>query len=109
MKYYNFHLFHSIERDFIAQVKSSVGTDLSIWGIVQGKDRSLFKAERKKRHNKRGLISFSTVEYGKEHLASSQFFFTLADAKLDYLDNNAVFGEIAEGLSVLQKINVHSI
>ena len=106
LKFYNFHLVHSVERDFIAQVKSSVGEDSSIWGIVQGKERNLFKPELKRKHNKRGLISFVTAEYDNQHLASSQFFFTLSNSNLTYLDNNAVFGEVAEGMPILQKINM---
>ena len=105
MKFYNFHLIHSIERNFIAQIKSSVGQDSSIWGMCQGKDHNLFKAELKRKHNKKGLISFSTIQYGDQYLASSQFFFTLGD-NTSNLDTNACFGEIAEGMNVLQKINM---
>ncbi len=61
----------------------------------------------KLRHNKKGIVSMATVtaENGTQ-LAGSQFFITLSDSHLEYLDNKmAVFGVVAEGLDVLDKIN----
>ena len=39
-------------------------------------------------------------------VAASQFFITLVDDNLDYLDGKqAIFGKVAEGFDVLDKIN----
>ena len=77
--------------------------------LVNGVNRRYFVPELhpKLRHNKKGIVSMATVtaENGTQ-LAGSQFFITLSDSHLEYLDNKmAVFGVVAEGLDVLDKIN----
>lgn len=48
----------------------------------------------------------ATAFNGDSATAASQFFITLADGPLDYLDGKqAVFGRVAEGLEVLDQIN----
>jgi peptidyl-prolyl cis-trans isomerase-like 4 len=111
LKYYNFHLFEMIDKDYVGQVNSYNNQHQSIWGIVQGPDRNLFKAETKRKHSKKGvfgidsgLVSFNTTLHGDLHLACSQFFITLGDG-ITTLDENAVFGQVMEGFDVLDKIN----
>ncbi|KAJ3325407.1 Peptidyl-prolyl cis-trans isomerase cyp6 [Boothiomyces sp. JEL0866] len=111
MKYYNFHLFHSVQKDFICQTGDPTSTGKggeSIWGLINGPERKYFIPEIKKsmKHKKKGLVSFATNFANNKPLAASQFFITLTDNHLDYLDGKqAIFGEVAEGFEVLDKIN----
>ena len=62
----------------------------------------------KLRHDRKGLVSFATAATSDTGIpmAGSQFFVTLSDKHLDYLDGKmAIFGQVAEGLEVLDKIN----
>lgn len=72
--------------------------------------RRYFKPEihPKLKHRRRGTVSFATTASDDtgSAVAGSQFFITLADAPLDYLNGkHAVFGRVVEGLDVLDKIN----
>lgn len=107
IKYYNFNLFHTVSRRFIAQTGDPTGSRNggdSIFGVVDGTLKRFFVAETNPRikHTVKGLISFVGNE---ENMIGSQFFFTLGD-DLTYLDGkHCVFGEVAEGLDVLEIIN----
>ncbi|XP_074650643.1 peptidyl-prolyl cis-trans isomerase-like 4 [Tubulanus polymorphus] len=107
IKYYNFNLFHSVQQNLVAQTGDPDGTGrggASIYAHLYGDQAKFFEAEVKPRikHTKRGMISM--VNNGQD-LHGSQFFITLAD-ELDYLDGvHTVFGEVAEGFDVLDKIN----
>lgn len=107
LKYYNFNLFHTVERNFIAQTgdPSGVGdSGESVWGVIEGVDKKFFEAEflPKVRHTHPGLLSFVSV--GK-NMIGSQFFFTLG-SELTSLDGmHCVFGEVMEGHEVLRKLN----
>ena len=77
--------------------------------LIHGADKRYFVPEfhPKLKHNQKGIVSMATVtsENGT-HLAGSQFFITLSDGHLEYLDGKmSVFGVVAEGLDVLDKIN----
>uniref|UniRef100_A0A034V9X5 Peptidyl-prolyl cis-trans isomerase n=1 Tax=Bactrocera dorsalis TaxID=27457 RepID=A0A034V9X5_BACDO len=106
-KYYNYNLFHTIERGFIAQTGDPTGVGNggnSIWGEVDGPDKRFFEAETipKIYHSSAGLLSL--VSAGK-NLIGSQFFFTLAP-NLSSLDGiHCVIGEVVEGHETLRKIN----
>jgi peptidyl-prolyl cis-trans isomerase-like 4 len=108
LKYFNFHLVSSVEKDFIAQVTNGLNREQeSVWGITQGKKSNLFKPEIKFEHRKKGYIGFLTSKAGDLNVAASQFYFTLTDSHLDYLDGHqAIFGEVAEGMEILDQINV---
>lgn len=112
MKYYNFCLFHSVQKNFIAQSGDPSGTGEggnSVWGLLRGggsaaEDRGLFDCEQlpKKKHVEVGTVSM--VNNGA-NLHGSQFLITLG-AELDNLDGvHSVFGEVAEGQEVLDKLN----
>ncbi|VEN62857.1 unnamed protein product [Callosobruchus maculatus] len=107
IKYYNYNLFHTISRGFIAQTGDPTGSRKcgeSIFGVIEGSDKRYFEGENKPRikHTKMGLISFVGNE---ERMIGSQFFITLGE-ELTYLDEkHCVFGEVVEGLDILDVIN----
>lgn len=131
LKYYNFNLFHTIQRGFIAQTggkftEFSVPTRLfcifqlflfffvdpsgagdggdSIWGIIEGYSKRYFEAEYlpKIRHSEPGLLSM--VSSG-DNMIGAQFFFTLG-ADLTSLDGiHCVIGQVVEGLDTLLELN----
>ncbi|XP_063403467.1 peptidyl-prolyl cis-trans isomerase-like 4 [Mytilus trossulus] len=107
VKYYNFCLFHSVQRNFIAQTGDPDGNGRggeSIYGTLYGEQARYFDWEfvPKIKHVKQGLVSM--VNNGN-NMHGSQFFLTLGDS-LDYLDGvHTVIGEITEGLEVIQKLN----
>ncbi|KAJ3149343.1 Peptidyl-prolyl cis-trans isomerase cyp6 [Geranomyces michiganensis] len=113
IKYYNFVLFHNVLKNFMAQSGDPLGTGLggdSIWGVIEGPRRRYFNPEMhpKLKHRRKGTVSFATTESDNSGapVAASQFFITLADGPLEYLNGkHAVFGRVVEGLDVLDKIN----
>ncbi|XP_030767301.1 peptidyl-prolyl cis-trans isomerase-like 4 isoform X2 [Sitophilus oryzae] len=106
-KYYNFNLFHTISRSFIAQTGDPTGTRKggeSIFGVIDGPSKRYFEMENEPRirHTHPGLISFVG---GEDNMIGSQFFITLGE-DLTYLDgHHCVFGEVVEGMNVLEDIN----
>ena len=110
MKYYNFCLFHSVQKNFIAQSGDPSGSGeggSSVWGLLRGgsaEETGFFDSELlpKKKHVEVGTVSM--VNNGaNQH--GSQFLITLG-ADLDNLDGlHSVFGEVAEGHDVLNKLN----
>ncbi|KAJ1942661.1 Peptidyl-prolyl cis-trans isomerase-like 4 [Linderina macrospora] len=109
IKYYNFTPFHRIERGFLAQSGDPTGTGdggESVFGVLGKQKYFAAEVHPKLKHTKRGTVSMavSATESGIG-VSGSQFFITLADG-LDYLDGKyTVFGEVAEGLDVLDKLN----
>lgn len=107
IKYYNFNLFHTISRGFIAQTGDPTGSRTggeSIFGVIEGPLKRYFEGETtpKIKHTTMGLISFVGTD---NHMIGSQFFFTLG-TELTYLDEtHCVFGEVVEGLDVIETIN----
>ena len=117
IKYYNFSPVHSVQKNFSFQTGDPLGPDSnesdggsSIWGILNGPSRKTFAVtiDPKLKHDERGIISMATVPSSvdpDQRLAGSQFLITLGD-HLDYLDGRgAIFGRVAEGFDVLEKIN----
>lgn len=107
MKYYNYNLFHTVSRDFIAQTGDPTGSRKggeSVYGVLEGSLKRYFEAETHPpiKHTIMGLISFVGIE---EKMIGSQFFITLA-TDLTYLDDkHCVFGEVVEGFEVLEFLN----
>ncbi|XP_047127464.1 peptidyl-prolyl cis-trans isomerase sig-7 isoform X1 [Hydra vulgaris] len=107
IKYYNFCCFHSVRRNFIAQSGDPTETGrggVSVYSFVYGDQAKYFELELKPRikHRTKGTISF--VNNGND-MHGSQFFITLGDG-LDFLDGkHTVFGQLAEGFDVLEKLN----
>ncbi|KAI8099379.1 peptidyl-prolyl cis-trans isomerase-like 4 [Halteromyces radiatus] len=115
IKYYNYAPFHNIQKGFMAQTGDPTGKGdggSSVFGVIHGPQERYFPAEIKPtlKHQRRGTVSMA-VSGGKDdddeggRVSGSQFFITLAD-DLDYLDGKyTVFGEVAEGWDVLDKLN----
>ena len=121
LKYYNYALFFSVQRNFIAQAGDPAGGTTgdgegsgaaggggggqSVWGALKGDAYRYFEAETAPRlkHLKAGTLSM--VNNGNDCHAS-QFLLTLSE-NLDNLDvgGHTVFGEVAEGFDVLAKIS----
>ncbi|CAN6989684.1 unnamed protein product [Brassica oleracea var. botrytis] len=107
IKYYNGCLFHTVQKDFTAQTGDPTGTGLggdSIYKFLYGEQARFFRDEihLDLKHSKTGTVAMASAG---ENLNASQFYFTLRD-DLDYLDGkHTVFGEIAEGLDTLTRIN----
>lgn len=107
IKYYNFCLFHDVQRNFIIQTGDPTGSGdggESIYGILEGEEKRFIQPELvpKIKHTEPGMLSMVGGGSG-EH--ASQFFFTCSD-ELDYLNGkNTVFGEVAEGMDIVMKIN----
>lgn len=107
LKYYNYNLFHTISRGFMAQTGDPTGSRTggeSIFGLLNGPMRRYFQGENKPRikHTKMGLISFVGND---DFMLGSQFFITLGE-DLIYLDEkHCVFGEVVEGFDTLEMIN----
>lgn len=99
LKYYNFNLFHNVERDFIAQTGDPTGAGdggESVWGVIEGSHKRYFEAESlpKIKHTIPGLLSL--VSAGK-NLVGSQFFFTLGSDLISLDGIHCVIGEVVEG------------
>ena len=108
IKYYNGCLFFNLQANYIIQTgdPSSTGKGgTSVYGKLYGDQAVSFEDEfcKHRRHDKVGLVSMANT--GK-HTNKSQFFFTLRANDLSHLDDkHTVFGEVAEGLDVLEKLN----
>lgn len=107
IKYYNNCLFHSVQKDFIAQTGDPSGKGIggdSLYKFLYGDQARFFTDEIHPdlKHSKVGTVAMASAG---ENLNASQFYITLRD-DLDYLDGkHTVFGEVAEGLDTLMRIN----
>ncbi|KAK3424695.1 hypothetical protein EUGRSUZ_F01469 [Eucalyptus grandis] len=107
IKYYNGCVFHTVQKDFTAQTGDPTGTGTggdSVYKFLYGDQARFFMDEihLDLKHSKTGTVAMAS---GGENLNASQFYFTLRD-DLDYLDGkHTVFGEVAEGLETLTRIN----
>ncbi|XP_059446067.1 peptidyl-prolyl cis-trans isomerase CYP59-like [Corylus avellana] len=107
IKYYNGCLFHTVQKDFTAQTGDPTGTGSggdSIYKFLYGDQARFFSDEihLDLKHSRTGIVAMASAG---ENLNASQFYLTLRD-DLDYLDGkHTVFGEVAEGLDTLTRIN----
>ncbi|PIN12431.1 putative peptidyl prolyl cis-trans isomerase [Handroanthus impetiginosus] len=107
IKYYNGCLFHTVQKDFTAQTGDPTGTGAggdSVYKFLFGNQARFFDDEihLDLKHTKIGTVAMASAG---ENLNASQFYITLRD-DLDYLDGkHTVFGEVAEGLDTLTRIN----
>ena len=117
IKYYNFSPFYNVQPNFSCQTGDPIGPESkdsdggsSIWGLLRSPSDKLFRPEihPKLKHAKRGTVSMATTPAASDpddRLAGSQFLITLGD-EVDRLDGKAaIFGIVAEGFDVLDKIN----
>ncbi|KAK9531166.1 hypothetical protein VZT92_010608 [Zoarces viviparus] len=107
IKYYNYCLIHNVQRGFIVQTGDPTGTGRggeSIYSKIYGDQARFFDAEKAPRikHRKKGTVSMVNNGNGQH---GSQFLITMAE-NLDYLNGvHTVFGEVTEGMEILDKIN----
>ncbi|XP_058106895.1 peptidyl-prolyl cis-trans isomerase CYP59 [Magnolia sinica] len=107
IKYFNGCLFHTVQKDFTAQTGDPTGKGTggdSVYKFLYGDQARFFGDEIHPdlKHSKTGTVAMASAG---ENLNASQFYFTLRD-DLDYLDGkHTVFGEVAEGIDTLMRIN----
>jgi len=107
IKYYNNCLFHTVQKDYIAQAGDPTNTGTggsSVYAKLPGLAQRYFRDEISQtlKHNVRGTVAMANE---KPHQNGSQFYITLRD-KVEYLDQkHTIFGVVAEGLDVLDKMN----
>ncbi|KAK0576699.1 hypothetical protein LWI29_021973 [Acer saccharum] len=107
MNYYNGCLFHTVQKDFIAQTGDPTGTGTggdSDYRFLYGEQARFFGDEIRVdlKYLKTGTIAMASAG---ENLNASQFYMTLRD-DIDYLDGkHTIFGEVAEGFETLTRIN----
>ncbi|KAF8936043.1 Peptidyl-prolyl cis-trans isomerase cyp6 [Haplosporangium gracile] len=131
VKYYNFCCFHNVQRDFMIQTGDPTATGKggeSVFSLLDSKTlhKKYLPAEihPKLKHRERGTVSMAIAgastgaqqdvnnvlgtgagDAGAGGVIGSQFFITMGE-NLDYLDGKyTVFGKVAEGMEVLEKIN----
>lgn len=82
-----------------------------MWGLLDPSASRTFTPEKPKhlKHDERGTVSFACAPSTGDPdvlVAGSQFIVTLADSGIEYLDSRAaVFGRLAEGFDVLERVN----
>jgi len=107
LKYYNNCLFFRVQKDYIAQTgdpKNNGSGGVSVFGKLPGLAQKFFKDEISPslKHNVKGTVAMANE---KPNENGSQFYFTLRD-KVEQLDQkHTIFGTVAEGLDVIDKIN----
>ncbi|KAF9147244.1 Peptidyl-prolyl cis-trans isomerase-like 4 [Linnemannia schmuckeri] len=131
VKYYNFCCFHNVQRDFMIQTGDPTATGKggeSVFSLLDSNTlhKKYLPAEihPKLKHRERGTVSMAIAgastgaqqdvnnvlgagagDAGAGGVIGSQFFITMGE-NLDYLDGKyTVFGKVAEGMEVLEKIN----
>eukprot|EP00200_Dunaliella_tertiolecta_P012481 CAMPEP_0202388244 /NCGR_PEP_ID=MMETSP1127-20130417/76404_1 /ASSEMBLY_ACC=CAM_ASM_000462 /TAXON_ID=3047 /ORGANISM="Dunaliella tertiolecta, Strain CCMP1320" /LENGTH=420 /DNA_ID=CAMNT_0048989573 /DNA_START=128 /DNA_END=1387 /DNA_ORIENTATION=+ len=107
VKYYNNCLFHNVQRNFIAQTGDPTSTGkggTSIYGLMYGDQARFFEDEKRPnlKHRMRGVVGMASP---LPNANASQFYITTGES-LDSLDNkHTIFGQVTEGLDVLEAIN----
>ena len=109
MKYYNNCIFFDVQKDYLVQTGDPEATGQggnSIFGVVSGDpQKRYFEDEIVKgiKVKRKGLVGMSNNGPNQN---GSAFFITLTDNELENLyKKHTIFGQIAEGLEVLDKIN----
>lgn len=106
LKYYNNCLFFRVQKDFIAETGDPKNTGLggaSVFAKLPGQKKH-FKDEISPlvKHNKKGTVGMANL---KPNENGSAFYITLRD-KVEPLDQkHTIFGTVAEGFDVLDKMN----
>jgi peptidyl-prolyl cis-trans isomerase-like 4 len=99
-----------VQQDFAAQTGDPTGTGdggCSIYGLVSGKPEDRFFADELRptlRHDRIGVVSMAN-RGPHTRTNGSQFLITTREHCVSLDDKNTVFGEVAEGLDTLQRIN----
>jgi peptidyl-prolyl cis-trans isomerase-like 4 len=107
-KYYHGNLFFNVQENFMVQAGDPTATGkggTSVYGLLYGEQARFFEDELRPQltHCKKGVVGMASAG---PNLNASQFYITTRGDDLEYLDGkHTIFGEIAEGLDVLDKIN----
>lgn len=107
MKYYNNCLFFSVQKDYIAQTGDPTNTGKGgccVHAKLPGLGHRFFKDEISPtmKHSLRGTVAMANQ---KPNENGSQFYITLR-SKVEQLDGkHTIFGKVAEGYEVLDKMN----
>ena len=109
IKYYHFCTFFSVQKDYIAVTGDPTGSGSggdNIFHIIDQAAPQYLPDEMHpdvQKHNIKGIVATSN---SGPNLNNSQFYITLTSSELPYLNGkHSVFGKVAEGLDVLDKIN----
>ncbi|KAG7395798.1 Peptidyl-prolyl cis-trans isomerase-like 4 [Phytophthora boehmeriae] len=111
-KYYHGCLFFNVQENFMVQAGDPTATGTggdSIYGALYGAQARFFEDElpksRARSHEDRsGLVGMASA--GSANQNASQFYITTRAEDMAYLDEqHTLFGEVAEGMDVLDKIN----
>lgn len=111
--YYNNCVFHTIIKDFIVQSGDPTGTGSggdSLFKLLQypqgDNSNRFFPDELYPGSIKHDCLGTLAMANGGPNLNASQFYITLSDSHIDYLDGkHTIFGRVAEGLDYLKQIN----
>ncbi|XP_049848224.1 uncharacterized protein LOC126313314 isoform X2 [Schistocerca gregaria] len=107
VKYYDHCIFHNIQKNYIIQTGDPTGTGKggsSIYGLLYGDQARFFEDEIRPhlKHSFKGVVAMANA--GKD-MNASQFYITTID-NIKVLDGkHTIFGYVAEGLEVLDRIN----
>lgn len=107
IKYYNNCLFHTVQKDYIAQTgdPTNIGNGgTSIYGKLPGLAQRYFKDEIHPalKHNVKGTVAMAN---GAQNENASQFYITLRKECENLDEKHTIFGTVAEGLDILDKMN----
>ncbi|OLL24773.1 Peptidyl-prolyl cis-trans isomerase-like 4 [Neolecta irregularis DAH-3] len=113
VKYYNFSPIYNLQKDFSFQTGDPIGPTgdggSSIYGLLGTGERYIpAEIHPKLKHSEKGTVSMAVIwpHNDERGMIASQFFITTGE-NLDYLDGkHAIFGRVAEGFDVLEKINM---
>lgn len=107
LKYYNNCLFYNVQRNFIAQSGDPTNTGKggeSVWGVLYGEQARYFEDEIRPhlKHKRKGLLGMAGAG---EDMNGSQFYITTGESLYSLDEKHTIFGEVAEGMDVLEAIN----
>lgn len=107
MKYYNNCLFLSVEKDYIARTGDPTNTGRGgccVHAKLPGLGHRYFKDEihPKLKHSVRGTVGMANENPNEN---GSQFYITLRKTVEPLDEKHTIFGRVAEGFDVLDKIN----
>ena len=110
VKYYNGCLFYNIQQNLFVQCGDPTGTGLggsSVYGLMYGSQAISFEDEKSETQTLDKVGMFCMAKHGEQDDSNrSQFFITLRGEDLEHLQSKfTIFGETAEGLEVLEKLN----
>jgi peptidyl-prolyl cis-trans isomerase-like 4 len=104
-KYYNYNIFHNVQKDLLIQSGDPTGTGKG-GKCIYAPAKEFFDDEidvRVRTFSRKGLLAMANR--GTPNSNQSQFFITTGE-RLAYLnEKHTIFGEVTEGYDVVEKIN----